>query len=139
MREHTDHPFSVPHLHHRKLNHSLTDLLLSARLCHQIFAAVSSALPYSLTHNSICILVATGPTAPLPALSPTEENPGVALTPSSSPGGRSGVGGGSKTTLPLGPAHPPGASTVCHPICLHILYLWSGPPLFLINSKSSCI
>uniref|UniRef100_A0A0D2ZYT0 Uncharacterized protein n=1 Tax=Brassica oleracea var. oleracea TaxID=109376 RepID=A0A0D2ZYT0_BRAOL len=40
MREHTDHPFSVPRLYHRKLNHSLTDLLLSARLCHQIFTAV---------------------------------------------------------------------------------------------------
>ncbi|CAH2057591.1 unnamed protein product [Thlaspi arvense] len=53
--------------------------------------------------------VATGPTAPLPALSPTEENPGVALTPSSSPGGRSGVGGGSKTTPSTGPGSSSGS------------------------------
>ncbi|XP_013691702.1 non-specific lipid transfer protein GPI-anchored 15 [Brassica napus] len=49
--------------------------------------------------------VATGPTTPLGALSPVEspadKNPGVALTPTSSPGARSGVvvgaRGGSKT------------------------------------------
>ncbi|WZY91246.1 hypothetical protein YC2023_047981 [Brassica napus] len=50
-------------------------------------------------------LMATGPTTPLGALSPVEspadKNPGVALTPTSSPGARSGVvvgaRGGSKT------------------------------------------
>ncbi|CAH8357528.1 unnamed protein product [Eruca vesicaria subsp. sativa] len=44
---------------------------------------------------------ANGPTTPPPALSPVEppadKNPGVALIPTSSPGARSGAGGGSKT------------------------------------------
>ncbi|XP_024010840.1 non-specific lipid-transfer protein-like protein At2g13820 isoform X2 [Eutrema salsugineum] len=39
----------------------------------------------------------TGPTAPPPVVSPAEENPGVALTPTSSPDARSGAEGGSKT------------------------------------------
>ncbi|KAJ0259053.1 Non-specific lipid transfer protein GPI-anchored 15 [Hirschfeldia incana] len=54
---------------------------------------------------------ATGPTTPPRALSPVDKNPGVALTPTSSPtpGARSGAGGGSKTIPSTGASSSSGS------------------------------
>ncbi|CAD5321710.1 unnamed protein product [Arabidopsis thaliana] len=61
---------------------------------------------------------ATGPTAQPPAPSPTEKTPDVTLTPTSLPGARSGVGGGSKTVPSVGTGS---SSRNVDPLPLHFL------------------